>query len=159
MRYKTIAYVSTLALAIAAGAAQAADSTPTANPAPTAVERAGSAVGNKIDEAVGPNNPITTDELATAVPLSTVNDPARALSTAQIKNPAGEAIGTVSSVDVTAKGDAKAIHADVGGFLGVGAHVVALKADKLVYLKSRNLLVTKMSKEQIKALPQEMAAN
>ncbi len=161
MKLKIIVYSSTLALALSAGGfsclngAYAADTNTTANPAPTATERAGAKVGNKIDEAVGPNNPISADELATAVSLSTIKNPAQALSTAQIKNPAGEAIGTVSSVDVTPKGEAKAVHADVGGFLGIGQHLVALDADKLVYLKSRNLLVTRLSKDQIKALPKE----
>jgi hypothetical protein len=115
-------------------------------------------VGNEVDTAVGPNTPITKAELANAVPLSSIKEPALTLSTAQIKNPKGEAVGTVSSVDVTPEGKAKAVHADVGGFLGVGGHIVALDADKLVYSKSRNLLLTKLSKDEIQDLPVETPA-
>jgi hypothetical protein len=161
MTIKTLAHASALALVLSAGVygiASAADAT-TANPAPTAADRAGAAVGNKIDQAVGPNNPISADELAAAVPLTSVGDPAKSLATAGIKNPGGEAVGTVSSVDVTPTGKAKAIHADVGGFLGMGEHRVALNADKLVYLKSRNLIVTHMTKDQIQALPVESSAH
>ena len=155
MTLRTLAYTTTLALGLSAMSfsAMAADSTMTANPAPSAADRAGAKVGNEIDEAVGPNNPISAEELSTAVSLSNIDNPAQALSTAQIKNAAGEAVGTVSSVDVSANGKAKAVHADVGGFLGMGERVVSLKADKLVYLKSRNLLVTHLSKDQIKSLP------
>jgi len=160
MKLRTLAYTTTLALGLSAMSisAQAADSTTTTNPAPSAADRAGAKIGNEIDEAVGPNKPITADEMATAVSLSTIDNPAQALATAQIKNAAGEAVGTVSSVDVTPTGKAKSVHADVGGFLGMGEHVVALNADKLVYLKSRNLLVTRLSKDQIKSLP-KMAAS
>jgi hypothetical protein len=165
MALKTLTHASTLVLALAAGGlsyvatAQAADSTTTANPNPTVTERATARVGNEVDKAAGANTPITKAELTHAVALSMIDDPAKALSTAQIKNAQGEAVGTVSSVDVMADGKAKAVHADVGGFLGIGGHVVALDADKLVYLKARNLLVTKLSKEEIQALPPEAPAH
>ena len=164
MTIKTLAYASALSLVLSAAAfgtmtsARAADAT-TANPAPSATDRAGAAIGNKVDQTMGPNNPISADEMGMAVPLTSITDPATALATAEIKNPGGEAVGTVSSVDVTPTGKAKAVHADVGGFLGMGEHRVALKADKLVYLKSRNLIVTHLSKDQIKALPAESAAH
>jgi hypothetical protein len=164
MKLKTLTYVSMLALGLSAGglgylAAVAADNTTTANPNPTATERAGESVGNAVDQAVGPDKPITKAELTHAVSLSKIENPAQALSTAQIKNRAGQAIGTVSSVDVTPDGKASAVHADVGGFLGLGTHVVVLDASKLVYLKSRNLLVTRLTKKQIEALPAEAPAH
>ena len=52
-------------------------------------------------------------------------------------------------------GKAEAIHVDVGGFLGMGTHRVAIRAGNFVYLKSRDLLVTTMSKDEIKALKAE----
>jgi hypothetical protein len=48
------------------------------------------------------------------------------------------------------------VHADVGGFLGIGEHRVAIKASSLSYLKSRDLLVTTMTKKQIEALTPEL---
>lgn len=148
-----VAFISWSALVHSAAAGDAT----TANPNPTAGERAAAKVGNEIDEAVGPSKPITDAEMKTAVSLSKIADPEQALSTAAIKNPQGEAVGTVASVDVAANGKAKAVHANVGGFLGMGDRVVAFDADKLSYIKSRNILVTRLSKDEIKLLPTENA--
>jgi len=128
----------------------------TANPQPNATERAAAKTGNEIDAAIGPNRPVTERELKSGFSLNTINNPAQALATAQIKNRQGQAVGTVSSVDVAPDGKAEAIHVDVGGFLGLGTHRVAIRARNFVYLKSRDLLVTDMTKDQIKALPAEL---
>ena len=128
----------------------------TANPRPSAAERAAAKTGNEIDKAVGPDRPVSPLELKSGVGLGVINNPAQALATAQIKNRQGQAIGTVSSVDVAPDGKAEAIHVDVGGFLGLGTHRVAIRARNFVYLKSRDLLVTTMTKNQIKALPAEL---
>jgi len=126
----------------------------TANPHPTTAERAAAKTGNEIDKAMGPNRPVTEKELNSGISLDAINNPARALATAEIKNRQGQAIGTVSSVDVAP--DGKAIHVDVGGFLGMGTHRVAIRAGNFVHLKSRDLLVTTMTKDQIKAIPAEL---
>jgi PRC-barrel domain len=136
--------------------ADRANAAPTANPRPSAAERAAAKTGNEIDKAVGPDRPVTEKELKSGVSLDAIGSPARALATAQIKNRQGQAIGTVSSVDVAPDGKAEAIHVDVGGFLGMGTHRVAIRAGNFVYLKSRDLLVTTMSKDQIKALDAEL---
>ncbi len=127
-----------------------------ADPQPSATDRAAAKAGNEIDEAVGPNRPVTKRELKSGVALDTIGNPAQTLATAQVKNRQGQAIGTVSAVDVAPDGKAEAIHVDVGGFLGLGEHRVAIKARSFVYLKSRDLLVTNMTKDQIKALPAEL---
>jgi hypothetical protein len=128
----------------------------TANPNPNTAERAAAKTGNEIDEAIGPNRPVTAKELKSGISLDAVENPAQALATAQIKNRQGQAIGTVSAVDVAPDGKAQAIHVDVGGFLGIGEHRVAIRARNFVYLKSRDLLVTTMTKDQIKALRAEL---
>ena len=107
----------------------------TANPHPNAAERGTAKTGNEIDEAIGPNRPVTETELKSSISLDTIHNPARALATAQIKNRQGQAIGTVSAVDVAPDGKAEAIHVDVGGFLGMGTHRVAIRASNFVYLK------------------------
>ncbi|MES2293844.1 MAG: PRC-barrel domain-containing protein [Pseudomonadota bacterium] len=144
------------ALPLMAIAADRANAAPTANPRPSASERAAAKTGNEIDKAVGPDRPVTENELKSGISLDGIENPARALATAQIKNRQGQAIGTVSSVDVAPNGKAEAIHVDVGGFLGMGTHRVAIRAGNFVYLKSRDLLVTTMSKDQIKALNAEL---
>jgi hypothetical protein len=43
---------------------------------------------------------------------------------------------------------------DVGGFLGIGAHDVALDANALKWDPAKKVLITSMSKDQMKALPE-----
>ena len=128
---------------------------PTKNPAPDASTRATAKSGNEIDKSLGPDKPISSDEMAHAISLSGIKNPAQALATAEIKNPEGEAVGSVSSVDVGPDGVARAVSVDVGGFLGMGTHRVAIRAGSLRYLKSRDLLVTSLSRDEIKALKPE----
>src|SRR5690348_85219 len=73
---------------------------PTKNPAPDAGTRAAAKTGNEIDKSLGPTKPISSNEMAHAISLSGIKNPAQALATAEIKNREGEAVGSVSSVDV-----------------------------------------------------------
>ena len=134
-----------------------AQAAPTANPRPDPGTRAAAKAGNEIDKSLGPDRPISGDEMASAISLSSVRNPAQALATAEIKNREGQAIGTVSSVDVGPDGIARAVSVDVGGFLGMGTHRVAIRAASLSYLKSRDLLVTSLSRQEIQALRPEPA--
>ncbi len=121
--------------------------------APSAAQRTAATVGNEVDKAVGPDKPVTKTELRKAVAVSDVANPTATLATAEIKNRKGQALGEVKSVDVSTDGKARAVKADVGGFLGVGEREVSLDASKLVYLKDRNLIVTDMTKPEIENLP------
>lgn len=130
------------ALTISVATIDRANAAPTANQEPSPADRAAAKAGNEIDKAFGQDRPVTETELKSGVTLATIKNPAQALATSQIKNRQGQAIGTVSAVDVGPDGKAQAIHVDVGGFLGLGVHRVAIKASNFVYLKSRDLLVT-----------------
>jgi hypothetical protein len=110
-------------------------------PQPSAADRAAAKAGNEIDKAVGPDRPVTETELKSGVALDTIKNPAQSLATAQVKNKQGQAIGTVSAVDVAPDGTAEAIHVDVGGFLGLGEHRVAIKARNFVNLKPKPRLL------------------
>lgn len=154
--FLALALSSATAVPVFLTAVDSAWAATTANPHPNTAERAAAKTGNEIDKAIGPNRPVTENELKSAINLDAINNPAQALATAQIKNRQGQAIGTVSAVDVAPDGKAEAIHVDVGGFLGLGTHRVAIRARNFVYLKSRDLLVTTMTKNQIKALPAEL---
>jgi hypothetical protein len=148
-----IAFFATTAfLTVSLSNAQAA---PTANAAPNASTRAAAKTGNEIDKTVGPNRPISDEEIAHAVSLSAIQNPAQAIATAEIKNHEGQAVGSVSSVDVGPDGIARAVSVEVGGFLGMGTHRVAIRAASLRYLKSRDLLVTSLSRGEIEALKPE----
>lgn len=155
MRPSHIALLASAAIisSVLAGA-QAA---PTANPTPDASTRAAAKTGNEIDKTLGPDRAISSEEMAHAVSLSAIRNPAQALATAEIKNRQGEAVGTVSSVDVGPDGVARAVSVDVGGFLGMGTHRVAIRATSLSYLKSRDLLVTALSRKEIEELRPEPA--
>ena len=143
--------------AIFAAVLTGAQAATTANPAPSASTRAAAKMGNEIDKSVGPDRPIPNDEMAHAVSLSAIRNPAQALATAEIKNRQGEAVGSVSSVDVGPDGAARAVSVDVGGFLGMGTHRVAIRAASLSYLKSRDLLVTSLTRKEIEALTPQPA--
>jgi hypothetical protein len=125
----------------------------TANPNPSTADKATARVENEVDQAAGHKEPVTRAELRHAERLSSIDDPQQALATAELKNRQGEPLGSVKLIDMDSNGHPRTIHADVGGFLGIDEHVVSIPASNFVYLKSRNLLVTRMSKAEIQALP------
>ena len=133
--------------------AQSSDNSGNAANAPSAADRTAATVGNEVDKAVGPDEPVTKTDLRKAVALTDVQNPTATLATVEIKNRKGQALGEVKSVDVSTDGKVRAVKADVGGFLGVGEREVSLDARDLVYLKDRNLIVTDMTKPQIENLP------
>ena len=145
--------------ALVSGVLTGAQAATTANPAPNASTRAAAKTGNEIDKTVGPDRPISSDEMAHAVSLSAIRNPAPALATAEIKNREGEAVGKpcIVQLDVGPDGVATAVSVDVGGFLGIGTHRVAVRANSLSYLKSRDLLVTALSRKEIEDLRAEPA--
>lgn len=124
----------------------------TANPAPNATTKMLARTSNEVDQAVGLKTPVSEKEMQKAVPLDRVMNPMHSLQTAEIKNQKGEPIGDVRSVEITDDGDARAVRANVGGFLGMNEKVVTIPADKLMYLKDRNLLVTDLSKTELSKL-------
>jgi hypothetical protein len=155
MRSSRLKFLVTAAFAASIlGGAHAAT---TAHPAPDAGTRASAKMGNEIDKSVGATHAISGEEMAHAVSLSAIRNPAQALATAEIKNRQGQAVGSVSSVDVGPDGVARAVSVDVGGFLGMGTHRVAIRAASLSYLKSRDLLVTSLGRKEIEDLTPEAA--
>ena len=149
-------YIAAFVIAvILVGSLTSPQAAPTANAAPDGGTRAAAKTGNELDKTVGPNRPISDEEMANSVSLSTIHNPAQAIATAEIKNREGQAVGSVSSVDVGPDGVARAVSVDVGGFLGMGTHRVAIRAASLRYLKSRDLLVTSLSRNEIEALKPE----
>lgn len=124
----------------------------TADPNPNATTRMLARTGNEVDQAIGMRTPVSDKEMKKAVPLDRVMNPLHSLSTAEIKSQDGEPIGDVRSVEITDDGTARVVHANVGGFLGMNETVVKIPADKLRYLKDRNLLITDMSRAELSKL-------
>ena len=90
---------------------------------------------------------------AVQIPLDKVNNAKQTLSSASVEDADGNSVGSVKAVDTNAQGAPTAINVDVGGFLGVGSKTVRLHATNLKYEQDRNVIITNMTKDQIKALP------
>jgi hypothetical protein len=120
---------------------------------PTAAERTAAEAANEVDQAAGPTASITPAELAAGFSAEEVPNPQTTLSTAAVKTSSGEALGEVRSVTVGPDGKADAVVVEVGGFLNVGEHPVAIEAKKFTYLKDRNILVAAVSKSDVEKMP------
>lgn len=129
-----------------------ANTDPNAKNNSSAIGRAATETATEVDEAVGAKTAVTNAEMRKAVAASEVQDPAKTLATAEVKTRSGEPVGEVKAVEVNPDGTAKAIKADVGGFLGMGERQVNMDAGSLKYIKDRNILVTDMTKPQIQNL-------
>jgi hypothetical protein len=96
--------------------------------------------------------PLTPAEIRAAVPAQKVDNPKQTLSTAQIKSLWGDDLGRVHSVDV-ADGKLKSVDANVTAAPGAKPRVVRIDPARLKYVRSRNLLLTTMSKPDLEKLP------
>jgi hypothetical protein len=156
MTIRTLALAGTAALALAAAApvfAQDQTASPANSNVPTtAAGQDATKAADEVDRAAGVKTPVTSAELKKAVPLTNVENPQLTLAASEIKNRAGEPIGQVHKVELGSDGSVQAIDADVGGFLGVGERVVSIDPGRFVYVKDRNLLVTRMTKSEIQNL-------
>jgi hypothetical protein len=106
----------------------------------------GTAAKPALNAAPGLTKPLTPAEIRSAVPLDKVTDPKQYLSNIAIKSLWGDAIGHVRSVD-SSGGSIKSLQADVEG------KSVRFDPVRLKYVKSRNLLITAMSKSDVEKLP------
>jgi hypothetical protein len=111
-----------------------------------AAETTASNEPKKTEKTADATKPLTPAEIRTAVPVQKVSNPKQTLSSAKIKSLWGDVLGHVRSVDVS-DGTVKAVDADVG------KGVVRIDARRLKYVKSRNVLVTTMSKPDLAKLP------
>jgi hypothetical protein len=85
--------------------------------------------------------------------LSAVSDPKDTLTKAKVEDTAGNSVGSVDDVMFDKKGKPTSLKVDVGGFLGVGDKDVAMKASAFKFDPDRKVLITSMTKDQIKKLP------
>jgi hypothetical protein len=118
----------------------------------TPVARVFDRIGNEIDAAFDARTPVKDQELHKTIALNAIDDPQDVLAQVQIKNRQGEALGSVNSLNMAKSGRIDAVRADVGGFLGLGEHVVSIPVNRVVYLPDRKLLVTDMTRDDLKAL-------
>ena len=106
------------------------------------------------DEAVKTN---PTLEERTTPAAGTVGIAASRLVGAKVTNANGDSIGEIHEILLSPEGEADALLIDVGGFLGMGEHTVAMKwTDVSIRPEDNDTLVvaTDMTKEQLQALPE-----
>jgi hypothetical protein len=120
----------------------------------SSAERLAAKVGNKVIRVMYTKRaPLTERDMSKGLPLDKVGKPTQTLSTAAVETENGYMLGEVKSVEVGSNGDPRTVNVVTGGFLGVGQHVVPIRANDLVYLPDRNLLVTSMTKKEVDTLP------
>lgn len=66
----------------------------------------------------------------------------------------GESIGSINDLLINSKGQVEAAIVDVGGFLGMGQHTVAVKWDQMKITPSDSRVTVSMTKDQLKAAPE-----
>jgi sporulation protein YlmC with PRC-barrel domain len=66
----------------------------------------------------------------------------------------GEAIGTVNDLIITSSGRVDAAVVEVGGFLGIGQHTVAVDWSEIKINPSADRVTIAMTKDQLKAAPE-----
>jgi hypothetical protein len=91
------------------------------------------------------------------IPAAQVADAKSALASSSVVDKDGHSVGSVHDVKTNPDGTAQAIRVDVGGFLGVGSKLVELSPARLRYERDRNVLITNLTKDEIKALPESKA--
>jgi len=112
---------------VTAGAAYAADTTPSTRPAAPSV--------------------------TAAQPSVTSADTSKLIGR-NIQNPQNETIGEINSVRIGATGNVEAVIVGVGGFLGLGEREVAIAWKDLTVADNGNKVTLAMTKEQLKAMPE-----
>lgn len=112
-------------------------------------------------QATAPSSPMISKTAmqgtAYQIPVSKVADAKATLASASVVDMDGNSVGAVHDVKASSDGKAEEIRVDVGGFLGVGSKLVALTPSRLKYERDRNVLITDMTKDEIKALPETKA--
>ena len=102
-----------------------------------------------------PANAADTSKNAThEIALTHVDNPKDTLVKAKVIDAKGDSVGSVDDVMLDKGGKPTSLKVDVGSFLGVGGKDVAMKASTFKFDTDRKVLITNMTKDQIKKLPE-----
>jgi len=121
-----------------------------------AAAQTGSAIDNAVDStaaAVGTVGQADAKD-GMAVDIATVD--ADTLHGEGVYGPNDDKVGDISKLVKTADGQMEGVVIDVGGFIGIGAKPVMIKADQLTVLKNDTSITvhTGLTEEQLKSLPE-----
>jgi sporulation protein YlmC with PRC-barrel domain len=94
------------------------------------------------------------NKTAHEISLTGMSNPKDTLTKAKVVDASGNSVGTVDDVTFNKAGKPTSLKVDVGSFLGVGGKDVAMKASAFKFDPDRKVLITNMTKDQIKKLPE-----
>jgi hypothetical protein len=86
-------------------------------------------------------------------PATEVSSPKTALASATVQDSSGQPVGQVQSVKTTSGGKASTVAVSVTPTTGGAAKIVSIKASRLRYDPSGNILKASLSSSEINALP------
>ena len=101
-----------------------------------------------------PANAADTKNAIHEIRLTRVDNPKDTLVKAKVIDSKGDSVGSVDDVMLDKGGKPTSLKVDVGSFLGVGGKDVAMKASAFKFDTDRKVLITNMTKDQIKKLPE-----
>ena len=93
-----------------------------------------------------------TQGTTTQTPLSQVSD-VNTLNSASVQDKDGNSVGSVHKVITGAGGKPSQVQVKAGSVLGMGSKVVTIDASRIKYERDRNVLITNLTRDEIKALP------
>jgi sporulation protein YlmC with PRC-barrel domain len=115
-------------------------------------EGAGASAGTTRDAPVAGVMPLGVTVEETAVVLKGWR--ASKLVGATVYNDANQRIGKIEDMIVSPDGKLSVAVIDVGGFLGIGKHRVAIPVEQFSDITAKRLVLPKATKEALKALPE-----
>lgn len=120
---------------------------PPGTAAERALDRAGSAVGNAVTPGAQPASAMRTREIAPTSRASRIIG-------AKVYNERGETIGEVEELLIRNEAAAPMAVISVGGFLGIGARLVAVPLSEMRYVEAdRRWMLNGASRESLEARP------
>jgi hypothetical protein len=124
-------------------------------PVPIAAADAAANVADNTPPAAAPTAPIQAMQMAaaqpaaTALPLSSLNNPPTKIATASVLDSSGQAVGAVQKIEVSPSGAPTKV---VVALAGTQEKIVVLDANAVSYDPAANEITAKASGEQIKAM-------
>ncbi len=86
------------------------------------------------------------------IALETLRNVQKMLDSVPVENTHGDPVGTVWNVQVNKAGRPQFVRVAFGGFLGIGASVVPLKANTLGYDARGNKVMTDMTRRELEVI-------
>ncbi|KEO57386.1 PRC-barrel domain-containing protein [Thioclava indica] len=116
----------------------------------------GSAIDNAVDSTAAAVGTVGQADAKDGVAVDIATIDADTLHGEGVYGPNDDKVGDISKLVKTADGQMEGVVIDVGGFIGIGAKPVMIKADQLTVMKDDTSITvhTGLTEEQLKSLPE-----